>query len=127
MPGSGKRLSVRLDYPHNHTECWTEETVFDFAAAALEGRDLPSLSRPAVEKGIVSCRVSAAGRNIASAALFTTRAGGVFPDRVWRRTDMAFDGEILSVPLPLYAKAAFFSLFTEDGCCYTSEITEPEE
>lgn len=126
VPGKGKRLSVRLDYPHNHTECWTEETVFDFAAAALEGRNLPSLSRPAVEKWTVSCRVSAAGRNIASAALFTTRAGGVFPDRVWRQTDAAFDGETLSAPLPLYAKAAFFSLFTGDGCCYSSEMAELE-
>ena len=123
VPAPGKRLSVRLVYPHNHTECWTEETVFDFAAATLEGRALPSLAAPVAKEGNASCRFDSAGRNIASAALLYTRASGVFPDRVWNRLELPANGGELSAKLPAHATAFFFSLFTADGCCYSSEMS----
>ena len=123
VPAQGKRLSVRLAYPHNHTECWTEETVFDFAAATLEGRELPSLATPVLKDGNASCRFDSAGRKIASAALFYTRASGAFPDRVWNRLDLSADNRELSLPLPPHVTAFFFSLFTADGCCYSSEMS----
>lgn len=123
VPGEGKRLSVRLAYPHNHTECWVEETVFDFAAAALEGRELPALAVPVVKDGKANCRFSAAGRKIASAALLYTRASGAFPDRVWNRLDIPAAGGELSAALPPHVTAFFFSLFTADGCCYSSELS----
>lgn len=124
VPGEGKRLSVRLAYPHNHTECWTEETVFDFAAAALEDRELPSLAPPVVKDGKVSCRFDAAGRKIASAAWFYTRASGVYADRVWNRVGLPVGEGELSASPPFHATAMFFSLFTADGCCYSSETVE---
>jgi len=124
VPGEGKRLSVRLAYPHNHTECWTEETVFDFAAAALEGRELPSLTPPVVKAGRVSCKFDAAGRKIASAAFQYTRAGGVYADRRWNSVEVPARGGELSAALPEYATTVFFSLFTADGCCYSSDPAE---
>jgi len=123
VPAPGKRLSVRLAYPHNHTECWTEETVFDFAAAALEGRALPSLAAPVLKEGAASCRFDSAGRNLASAALLYTRASGAFPDRVWNRLELPVNGGELSAKLPAHATAFFFSLFTADGCCYSSQMS----
>jgi len=123
VPGEGKRLSVRLAYPHNHTECWKEETIFDFAAAALEKRHVPAWSCPVVKDGKVSCRLDDAGRKIASVALQYTRASGVYADRRWNSLELPARGGELSVSLPREAAAVFFSVFTADGCCYSSELT----
>lgn len=124
VPAAGRRLSVRLTYPHNHTECWSEETVFDFAAASLEGRALPSLARPEIAGETVRCGFDAAGAGGVSGVLNFTRASGMWPDRAWSSVPARIEGGAFTAPLPRGAKAVFFNLLTADGRCYSSEFIE---
>ena len=124
VPAAGRRLSVRLAYPHNHTECWSEETVFDFAAASLEGRALPSLARPEIAGETVRCGFDAAGAGGVSGVLNFTRASGLWPDRAGSSVPARIEGGAFTAPLPRGAKAVFFHLLTADGRCYSSEFIE---
>ena len=97
--------------------------IFVMVLFTAAGAALPSLAAPVVKEGTASCRFDSAGRNLASAALLYTRASGAFPDRVWNRLELPANGGELSAKLPAHATAFFFSLFTADGCCYSSEMS----
>lgn len=123
VPNPQKRLSVRVAYPHSMTECWNEETIFDFADSTLNRRPVPGLSRIARNGDTVSARIESE-RRIRSAELNFTRATGYWQDRVWNRQAVIPENGTLAAAIPRAASAVYFNIFTENDCCYSSNILE---
>ena len=121
VPHPGKRLSVRVAYPHGMTQCWNEETIFDFADSVIGKRPLPSLSKVELNGNEVSVRVECE-RKIRLAELNFTRATGYWQDRIWNRVPVQPEHDRLTARIPRAASALYFNLFTENDCCYSSNI-----
>ena len=119
VPDPRKRLSVKVDYPHNHTDSWQEETIFDFADASLAGRAVPELTAPRQEGNCLLTRVRS-GREIVSAGFHSTRAEGYWGDRRWNTIVPERQGELLRVEIPRGTTAAYFQLTDANGCCWSS-------
>lgn len=123
VPNAGKRLSLRVAYPHGMTQCWTERTIFDFADSVLAGLPVPNLSGIRREGEWVTVQVEC-DRKIRQAELNFTRATGYWQDRCWNRQSVPVENGSLKARIPRAASALYFNLFTEDDCCYSSSLLE---
>ena len=123
VPNPGKRLSLRVAYPHGMTQCWTERTIFDFADSILAGLPVPNLSGIRREGEWVTVQVEC-DRKIRQAELNFTRATGYWQDRCWNRQSVTVENGSLKARIPRAASALYFNLFTEDDCCYSSSLLE---
>ena len=103
------------------TQCWNEETIFDFADSVIGKRPLPSLSKVELNGNEVSVRVECE-RKIRLAELNFTRATGYWQDRIWNRVPVQPENGRLTAGIPRAASALYFNLFTENDCCYSSNI-----
>lgn len=119
VPDPRKRLSVKVAYPHNHTDSWKEETIFDFANASLTGRALPELSAPWREGKYLVTRLHSAGE-VGSVEFNSTRAEGYWSDRRWNTIVPERQGDLLQAEIPRGMTAAGFNLFDRQGCCWSS-------
>lgn len=121
LPKGESRMSLRTNYPHDHTQCWKSRTIFDFAQSVREGKPLPSLGDPvpSPDRGGLSCEVHLAGRTAQEAYLFTTRAAGHWADRVWRPQHARLQEGCLLGSLPPGTQAAFFQIRDERGSLWS--------
>ncbi len=116
-----KRLGLRLEYPHNHTEVWQEPTVFAFADAAVNGEEFPKIEAPRLAGQFLTAAFSSS-RRIIKTELLSTRASGYEQDRRWTATAALLTGNTVSANLPRWTTGAFFDLYDEVGCVYSSSI-----
>ncbi len=121
VPNEGKRLSVRVAYPHGMTQCWNEETIFDFADSILAKRNVPELAKIEISGNEVAVPMKC-DRKIRLAELNFTRATGYWQDRIWNRVPAQIENGRLIARIPRAASALYFNLFTENDCCYSSSI-----
>lgn len=121
VPAGMKRLALKVAYPHNHTECWTEETVFNFAESALSSAEVPALSPTRLDGNQLSCTFRTAGRKIRKAEFCYTRGEGYWADRRWNVLEAYRKDDVLSSQIPRDTTAAYFNIFDSEECCYSSE------
>ena len=119
VPDPRKRLSVKVAYPHNHTESWQEETIFNFADTVLAGQAVPELTAPRQEGNCLLTRICS-GREIVSVGFNSTRAEGYWGDRCWNTIVPERQGDLLRVEIPRGTTAAYFQLTDAKGCCWSS-------
>lgn len=125
VPAECKRMCMIPAYPHDHTVCWTEETIFNFAESALNGIELPSLSETGCEGSVFFCSFSSAGRKIRKAEFCWTRAEGYWQDRRWNISPAKIGNGILSSDLPSQTlpegiSAAYFMIEDSERCRWSS-------
>lgn len=123
VPAALKRLGVRVAYPHNHTECRTEETIFDFAGAVLNNRSIPAVSEIVRDGNRLSAAVDSE-RRLRKAEFNFTRATGYWGDRCWNTLPVEPVDGCIGAEIPRCATAAYFTVFDHNGCCYSSPMIE---
>ena len=116
--------SLRIDYPHDHTRCWSSKTIFDFARSTVEGKRLPSFGPVSRDGENLHVRFDRAGRGIRSVELCFTRAAGAWQDRRWHTLPAKADGDEISAELPQLTTAAFFQCRDANGALWSSELLE---
>ena len=119
------RCSLRIDYPHDHTRCWSSKTIFDFAHSVIEGKPLPAFEPVRSAGRKLSVRFNDAKRGIRSAQLCYTRASGAWQDRRWHPlpAEQNADGEF-SAEMPPLTTAAFFQCRDGNDCLWSSGLLE---
>lgn len=123
VPTMSKRLGVRVAYPHNHTQCHTEETIFDFADAVLNNHSIPSISE-IVRNGNRLMATVDSTRKLKKVELNFTRATGYWSDRHWNTLPVKLVDGQFSIEIPRCATAAYFTIYDYNGCCYSSPMIE---
>lgn len=119
-----KRLSLRINYPHDHLICWKSNTIFDFADAALTGRQLPEISTPSLENNVLSAKINMFERKAVGAQLHYTRASGYYADRRWQTINATIKDGTVSAVLPAGTTAAYFNIRDNKNSLWSSELIE---
>ena len=119
------RRSLRIDYPHDHTRCWSSKTIFDFARSVVGKKPLPSLEPVRISGRELQTRFHDAGRGIDSASLCFTRAAGTWQDRRWHSLPVQIrnDGTLFA-ELPPLSTAAFLQCRDGNGSLWSTELLE---
>lgn len=117
------RRSIRNQYPHDHTVSFYSNTIYDFAASALNGSLPPDFGKVvSPEPGKLSAPFFANGRKMKNVEVFITRASGWWIDRIWRGCEAKIVDDRIVADLPTGTAAAYFSVRDDRDCRWTSEL-----
>ncbi len=122
LPAGPRFRSLRIDYPHDHTRCWSARTIFDFAESVLAETPLPRWEAPQRTGRTISARLSLAGRKITTAELCFTRGGGCWQDRRWHPVPAKAGSDLVEAEVPPLTQAAFLRIQDDHGSLWTSDV-----
>ncbi len=114
------RTLVHLEYPHDHTISWEENTMYGFAEKVLAHQNLPAITACTVQDNMLQCQFS--GAEVQHAELFWTCGSGLWLGRKWEQDPgiSAADKQSITHQLPRNASAAYFTVKTAEGEQYSS-------
>jgi dienelactone hydrolase len=121
----GSWQSARRGLTHGHVPPQLLEEPYYFAAAVLDGSDVPRISVPAVDEFVVSAQISdvdAFDPQAVEVRLAYTVETGNFLNRQWQTIPAEINGNQLSAAFPASATAWFFELESPGEILLTSAI-----
>ncbi len=126
IPAGPNFRSLRIDYPHDHTRCWSSGTIFDFAESVIAGAPLPGWEPPQQTGGTISAAFTPADRRIEAAELCFTRGAGCWQDRRWHAVPAMAGANLVEAELPPLVRAAFLRIRDDRGSLWSSDVLEWE-
>ena len=119
------RQQIIVDYPHNHTISWEEETLYAFARAASDGtaESLPRFAPIAADKERLTAAFES-GAVPVKAEIAYTWGSGFWNGRKWFTAEAEISSNTLSASIPPYVTAAYFTVTLPDGTKYSSRVAD---